>query len=147
MSLCADKKACKVTWYDWSELIDDKDKQSQYSIVVKNKFSPLIPSEDGKQTDNRLGLSADHIYNVLVKAYIDAANETILRMTKCKKDAPWQKTQVVLAWEQFKLAQNNFQENPNKGNEQCLNSQWVNLYATYDQEKQNMISKKLIEIE
>ena len=32
--------------YDWPKLINDEDIQSQYAIAVKNKFSPLILSED-----------------------------------------------------------------------------------------------------
>ena len=97
MSLHANKKACKVTCYDWSKLIDDKDIKSQYSIAIRNKFSPLISSKDEKQTDHKLDLPADHIYNTLAKAHIDATEETILRETKCKKDAPWDKAKVISA--------------------------------------------------
>ena len=92
-------------------------------------------------------LPADYIYNALAKACIDATEETIPRKTKAKNDALWEKAKVTLVQEQFKLAQETFQENPNEGNEQCLNNHPVNLYATYDQEKQNMISKRIIEIE
>ena len=70
LSLCSNKKACKVTWYDWSKLINDKDIQCS-----KNRFSPLISSEDRKQIDYKLGLSADLIYNALAKAHIDAAKK------------------------------------------------------------------------
>ena len=98
LSLCANKKACKVTLYNWSKLINDKDIQSQYSIAVKkNKFSLLISNEDGKQIDHKLGLSADLIYNMLAKTHIDAAKETILRKTKCKKDGLWEKAKVISA--------------------------------------------------
>ena len=82
----------------------------------KNKFSPLISSEDGEKIYHKLGLSADHIYSVLAKAHIDAAKETIPRKTKCKKDALWEKAKVISASEQFKLAPKKFQENPNEGN-------------------------------
>ena len=113
----------------------------------KNKFSPLISSEDEKQIDHKLGLSADHIYNVLAKAHIDAAKETIPRKTKYKKDALWEKAKVISAWEQFKLAQKYFQGNWNEGYEQHLNSHLMNLYATYDQEKPKYDKPKIIEIE
>ena len=57
------------------------------------------------------------------------------------KDALWEKAKVISAWEQFKLAQKTSKENPNKWNDHHLISHLVNLYATYDQEKQNLISK------
>ena len=38
------------------------------------------------------------------------------------KDALLEKAKVISAQEQFKLAQKTFQENPNEGNEQHLNS-------------------------
>ena len=69
--------------------------------AVKNKFSPLISSEDEKQIDHKLGLPADNIYNAIAKASINAAEETIPRKTKCKK-------------EQFKLVQKTLQENLNE---------------------------------
>ena len=72
-------------WHGWSKLINNKDIQSQYSIAVKDKFRLLISSEDEKQIDHKLGLPADHIYNVLAKAHIDAAKETIPRKTKTQE--------------------------------------------------------------
>ena len=56
-----------------------------------------------------------------------------------------EKSDVILGAVQ--TGSKNFQESPNERNEQHLNRHWVNLYATYNQEKQNMISKQITELE
>ncbi len=130
------KTTSKRHIFDWKVLANDDELQSQYAVLVKNKFTGL-ETESGNATDT---------YEKFILANKEAAEELIPRKAPTRKEPFSNDKRVAKARKEIQLAYDRFAESPSESEKESYNAAKKNLEGCYKTVIEEDLETKVIRV-
>jgi len=95
------KRNAKVK-YDWKKLSNDDTIRNKYDLIVQNRFNALQTTKSES--------TADELYNDIITAHKEAAEQAIPKLTKKRHRIPWESETIMFKQNIVEEAHNKYTE-------------------------------------